>query len=153
MRGKHCKIWLKSVLAISDSLIGQGTTVWEGEMDTEDGDVQDMVVKDSWIDPLRKYTEGMILHILEKYGVEGVPTLVSEEQVKTQLWTPDSQQPVVNSSMHFLLSVLPPNSPLHLQILSRLVSRPASHLILEFASLRELLVTFLDYIVSEQTFI
>ena len=114
MRGKHCKIWLKSVLAISDSLIGQGTTVWKGEMDTEDGDVQDVVVKDSWINPLRKYTEGMILHILEKYGVEGVPMLVSEEQVKTQLWTPDSQQPVVNSSTHFLLSVLPPNSPLHL---------------------------------------
>lgn len=122
-------------------------------MVTENGDGRDVVVKDSWINLLRKYIEGMILHILGKHGIEGVPMLVGEEQVKIQLWTPNPQQPVVNSSTHFLLLALPPNSPFHLQVLSHLISCPASHLILEFASIGELLVAFLDYTVGEQTFV
>lgn len=60
--GCVCKIWLKRILSISDGIPGQGTTVWEGVMDiprTEEA----VVVKDSWINPLRKYTKGMILQL------------------------------------------------------------------------------------------
>ena len=146
--GERCKIWLRSVLAISDSLLGQGTTVWEGEVDS--GPVNEgVVVKDSWIDPLRKYTEGMILHILEQHGIEGVPTLVSEQQVKTPHRDPERSHIMVNQSTHFLLSALPrDSSTFHLRVLSRLVSQPLGKLILEFSSLGELLVAFLDYFVS-----
>jgi hypothetical protein len=149
MHSRHFTVWLKSVLAISDGLVGQGTTVWEGEIDPTNGDKPAVVVKDSWIDPLRKYTEGMILHILEQHHIEGIPTLVSEEQVETQLRTPDHPHPVVNSSTHFLFSALPSDTSFHLCLLSRLVTRPVCNLILEFSSLGELLVTFLDYTVGE----
>jgi hypothetical protein len=149
MHSRHFTVWLKSVLAISDGLVGQGTTVWEGEIDPMNGDKPAVVVKDSWIDPLRKYTEGMILHILEQHHIEGIPILVSEEQVETQLRTPDHPHPVVNSSTHFLFSALPSDTSFHLCLLSRLVTRPVCNLILEFSSLGELLVTFLDYTVGE----
>ena len=147
---EHCKIWLRTVLAISDSLLGQETTVWEGEVESTRSLVDKVVVvKDSWTDPLRKYTEGMILHILEQHGIEGVPTLVSEQQVKTLLRDPKRLRTTVNHSTHFLFLALPRNSSFQLRILSRLVSQPVGKLILEFSSLGELLVAFLDHIVSQ----
>lgn len=145
------KIWLKRVLDISDSLCGRGTTVWEGNMDSEPSDP--VVVKDTWTDPLRKYTEGMILHILEKHQIEGVPTLVSEQQVKTSLRDPTQSNTVINQSMHFLRSALPRGSVFDLQTLSRLVSRPLCKLIFEFSSVGELLVAYLDHVVGKLTFI
>ncbi|KAF8546168.1 hypothetical protein OG21DRAFT_1528007, partial [Imleria badia] len=113
--GQHRKIWLKSVLAISDSLLGQGTTVWEGEIDSSSMNER-VMIKDLWTNPLRKYTEGMILHILEQHGIEA----------------------------------LPPNSLFQLCALSRLVSQPVGKLILEFSSIGELLVAFLNYTVTHK---
>ncbi|KAI9569117.1 hypothetical protein HD554DRAFT_657745 [Boletus coccyginus] len=143
------KIWPRSVLDVSDSLCGRGTAVWEGEMDSMSGDANEprVVVKDSWTDPLRKYTEGMNLHILEQHQIEGVPTLVSEQQVKTSLRDSDRLHTAVNHSTHFLRSALPRGSVFDLRILSRLISRPVCKLILEFSSLGELLVAYLDYVV------
>ena len=149
--GNCHKIWLRNMLDISNSLSGQGMMVWEGKLESESGKVDDpqVIVKDSWTDPLRKYTEGMILHRLEQHQIEGVPTLVSEEQVKTSLCDSKHLNTMVNHSTHFLHSVLPQGSVFDLQILSRLVSRPVGKLIIEFSSLRELLIGYLDHIVSE----
>ncbi|KAF8545853.1 hypothetical protein OG21DRAFT_1491847 [Imleria badia] len=130
------------------NLLGQGTTVWEGEVDSSPMN-EHVMIKDSRTNPLRKYTEGMILHILEQHGIKGVPTLVGEQQVKTPLWDPTHLNTMVNHSTQFLLSVLPPNSPFQLRALSHLVSQPVGKLILEFSSIRELLIAFLDYTVSE----
>ena len=107
------------------------------------------MVKELWIDPLRKYTEGMILHILEQHGIKGVPTLVSKQQVKTPHQDPECSHIMVNQSTHFLLLALPHNPfTFHLWVLSHLVSQPLGKLILEFSSLGELLVVFLDYFIS-----
>jgi hypothetical protein len=109
--GNRLKIWLRSVLDISDSLCSRGTMVWEGQLDSDsessDANEPCIVVKDSWTDPLRKYTEGMILHILEQHQIEGVPTQISEQQVKTSLRDPERLNMMVNHSTHFLCSALP----------------------------------------------
>ncbi|KAN0074462.1 hypothetical protein V8E55_011874, partial [Tylopilus felleus] len=148
--GQHRKVWLKSVLVVSDSLLGQRTTVWEGELEVDSSPINKCVmIKDSWTDLLRKYTEGMILHILEQHGIEGVPMLVSEQQVKIPLRDPTHPNTMVNHSMHFLRSALPPNSSFQLWVLSHLISQPVGKLTLEFSSLGELLIAFLDYVVSE----
>ena len=77
--GRVCKIWLEKILSISDSLVGRGSTVWEGVIDSDiPGADNAVAIKDSWINPLRKYTKGMILHILAQNGVEGVPTLLAK---------------------------------------------------------------------------
>ena len=46
--------------------------VWEAKMFNGHKYVP-MVVKDLWIDPLQKYTKGMILHLLNEKGIQGVP--------------------------------------------------------------------------------
>jgi len=43
---------------------------------------REIVVKDSWINPLRKFTEGGILAKLNEAGVEGVPRLIHKQQVQ-----------------------------------------------------------------------
>lgn len=58
-------IYLIKIIFISNTLLGQGTTVWEAKVFNRCKYVP-MVVKDSWIDPLQKYTKGMILHLLNK---------------------------------------------------------------------------------------
>ena len=40
--GNCCKIWLRNMLDISDSLSGQGMMVWEGELESESGEVDDL---------------------------------------------------------------------------------------------------------------
>ncbi|KAI6039187.1 hypothetical protein EDC04DRAFT_2523982, partial [Pisolithus marmoratus] len=85
MDATTCTIELTRVLFISDNLFGRGTMVWEGMMKargTSGMQARKVAVKDSWIDPLRKYTEGKILSILNACKIEGIPTLVHEEQVK-----------------------------------------------------------------------
>ena len=144
-------IELRRVLFISDNLSGRGTTVWEGMMKAK-GSLQtrQVAVKDSWIDPLRKYTEGKILSILNAYKIEGVPTLVHEEQVKAPyLSTIDNLQ--VNNSTHFLRAYLTQykTSAYYLRVLSRIITHPVGDLITEFSCLGELLVAFLDYVVGE----
>ena len=140
-------IELMKVLFISDNLFGRGTTVWGGS--TEIGEV---VVKDSWIDPLRKYTEGFILWVLNTHKIEGVPTLIHKQQVKAPYPSTVKDLPV-NSSTHFIRSDLAhaqyKTSNYYLQILSCLVTQPVGDLIMEFSCLRELLVAFLDYLVGE----
>jgi hypothetical protein len=91
----------------------------------------------------------MILHILEQHQIEGVPMLISEQQVKTSLHDPERLNTVVNHSTHFLHSALPHGSSFDLRILSQLVSRPVGKLILEFLSLGELLVVYLNQVVSK----
>ena len=55
--------------------------VWESKLESASGNVDDpqVVVKDSWTNPLRKYTKGMVLHRLKQHQIKGVPMLVSEE--------------------------------------------------------------------------
>jgi len=57
-----------------------------------------VVVKDSWIDAVRKYMEGRILSILNKHNIKGVLTLIHEQQIS--LAYPSIV--AVNSSTHFL---------------------------------------------------
>ncbi|KAF9228180.1 hypothetical protein BS17DRAFT_850230 [Gyrodon lividus] len=134
--GTSCMIELTRLLFISDNLLGRGTTVWQGEMDVPASLVSvmhldtrraaagglkaDVAVMDSWIDPLRKYTEGMILHRLNQHNIEGVP---------------------YNSCSAI---------PYHLRVLSCLVTQPVGVLVTEFSCLGELLVAFLDYIVAHK---
>lgn len=93
----------------------------------------------------------MILLILDQHGVEGVPELVPEQQVRSSLPT-NTGFVNGNYSTHSFLSVLPSDAKFQLRVLSRLVTRPVAQLILEFTSLGELLVAFLDYTIGELTF-
>ncbi|KAI6095944.1 hypothetical protein EDD16DRAFT_1501235 [Pisolithus croceorrhizus] len=75
--GKECFVWVNQLLFISRSLHGWGTTVWSGVVtqadfpELEEG--QKVVIKDSFVDPLRRYTKGKILKILEDSEIKGVP--------------------------------------------------------------------------------
>ena len=55
--GKQYEIFINTLLFFFRSLHSHGTTVWSGTVmiDQEDKEV---VVKDSWVDPLQRYTEG-----------------------------------------------------------------------------------------------
>jgi len=105
---------------------------------SESGSVDEphIIAKDLWTNPLRKY-------------IEGVPILVSKQQVKTNLCDPECPNMQINHSIHFLCSALPHGSSFTLRILSQLISHPVGKLILEFSSLGELLVMYLDQVVSE----
>ena len=141
---------MDSLLFISDTLHGRGTTVWAVLMHSPNLKPPHwIVVKDSWIDPLRKYTEGRILAKLNKAGVKGVPKLIHEQQVQGPHPShPDSK---VNQSTHFfrmLLSHIKVSS-YHVHVLSWLLTEPLGQRILDFSSLAELLVAFIDYVLSE----
>ncbi|KAF8547632.1 hypothetical protein OG21DRAFT_1490051 [Imleria badia] len=143
-------IHLIKIIFISDRLLGQGTMVWEAEMFDGYQSVF-MVLKDLWINLLQKYTEGMILHLLNEKGIQGVPSLVYEGQVRTPLVA--GREILANT--YFIRSLLlrnPTSLPCdyHLHVLYRLITRPIGILITEFHSLRELLVAFLDYIVAHK---
>ncbi|KAI5985185.1 hypothetical protein EDD15DRAFT_2374468 [Pisolithus albus] len=95
-------IELDRVLFISDNLFGRGTTVWGGMIrGMQTRTREPVVVKDSWIDPLWKYTEGRILSILNVHRIEGIPALVHEQQVKAPSLSTVANPPV-NHSTHFL---------------------------------------------------
>ncbi|KAI6018244.1 hypothetical protein PISMIDRAFT_107687, partial [Pisolithus microcarpus 441] len=75
-------IKLDRVLFISDNLFSRGTMVWVGMIrDMQTRTREPVVVKDSWIDPLWKYTEGRILSILNAHKIKGIPTLIHELSV------------------------------------------------------------------------
>ncbi|KAI6041970.1 hypothetical protein EDC04DRAFT_2601275 [Pisolithus marmoratus] len=119
-------IELNRVLFISNNLFGQGTTVWGGMIRNMQAKTREPVVmKDLWIDPLWKYTEGRILSILNMHKIKGVPTLISN----------------VNSLV---------NSSTYLQVLSHIVTQPIGDLITEFSCLGKLLIAFLDYVVAHK---
>ncbi|KAI6008569.1 hypothetical protein EDC04DRAFT_2907000 [Pisolithus marmoratus] len=156
MDATTCTIELTRVLFISDNLFSQGTMVWEGMMKargTSGMQARKVAVKDSWIDPLRKYTEGKILSILNMCKIKGIPMLVHKEQVKAPylsvvdcLW--------VNGSIHFPRAYLAhyKTNSYYLHVLSRIITHPVGNLITEFSCLGGLLVAFLDYIVGEQDY-
>ena len=109
-----------------------------------------VVVKDSWINPLRKYTEGMTLHLLNEKGIQGIPSLLYEGQVRTLLIAGEE----ILANTHFIRSTLLRNPTsrsrdYHLHVLYHLITWPVGILITEFHSLGELLVAFLDYLIGE----
>ncbi|KAF8444700.1 hypothetical protein L210DRAFT_3530672 [Boletus edulis BED1] len=146
------KIIADSVIFASDALHTRGTTVWSGTLQPDDpiDAVKHVIVKDSWIDPLREYTEGATLKRLNTAKVQGVPRLVHEEQVKMK--HPKSGIPV-NASTHLLRAVLNQpngNRPYQLRVLSRLTTEPTGKSIMEISCLAELIIVYIDYILSHK---
>ena len=141
---------LRRLLFISDDLFSRGTTVWEGMMKmrgTSSMQTRQVAVKDSWIDPLRKYREGKVLSILNACKIKGMPTLIHEEQVKAH----DLSASHINCLTHFLRVYLSryKTSPYYLRVLSCIITHPVGDLITKFLCLGELLIAFLDYVVGE----
>ena len=142
------EVIMDSLLFISDVLQGRGTTVWAAQMYSLEKPPRRIVVKDSWINPLRKFTEGSILARLNKAGVKGVPRLIHEQQVRGP--HPLRIDSEVNQSTHFLRTFLSHIKvpSYHVRVLSRLLTEPLGQQILDFSSLAELLVAFIDYVLS-----
>ena len=98
------EVVLDKLIFISDALHGCGTTIWAVLMYPPSSQPQQpprqIIVKDSWIDPLQKFTEGSILVKLNEAGVRGVPKLLLEQQVQG----PHPLHPniKVNQSTHLL---------------------------------------------------
>ena len=146
--GHVCKIWLKKILSISESLIGQRLIVWEGVIDSDIPGAEAVTIRNSWINSLRKYIKGMIFHILAQNDVEDVSMLLTKQQVKIQHHTMET-----NLSTHFIQPRLYHIHSLdnHLQVLACLITHSIGILIVNFSSLGELLFAFLDYIINEWT--
>ena len=139
---------VNELLFISGSLHGCGTTIWSSHF-TRSGVDDEVVVKDSFMDPLCRYTEGRILAMLNQAGVVGVPELILKQLVQTE--HPLTKVLVTNLT-HIARTLLSSHfdKPLyHLHVLSRLVTKPCGHPIFEFSSLAELLIGFMDCITSE----
>ena len=94
---------LDQLIFISDALHSHGTTVWASSMKgpTQKSRRQ-VVIKDSWIDPLCKFTEGNILARLNDANVEGIPQLIHEQQVQGPHPSRAISRAKVNMSTHFL---------------------------------------------------
>ena len=89
------EVVVDNLLFISDMLYGHGTTIWGAQMYSPDKPPRQIVVKDSWINPLWKFTKGSILAKLNKASVKGVPKLIDEQQVQGPSFTSRLQsQPV-----------------------------------------------------------
>ena len=140
--GNEYKILVNTLLFFSGSLHSQGTTVWSGKVSIDQED-EEVVIKDSWVDPLWQYTEGRILKLLGMAGVEGVPRLVHEQQVQTH--HPVTQE-LLNHSTHILHTLVKGSSPssYYLRVLSHLISKPRGYPIFDFTSLSKLLVGLID---------
>ena len=141
-------IYVDMLLFFSGTLHGRGTTVWSG-MVTINEELQEVIIKDTWVDLLRRYTEGRILKILEAAKVKGVPRLVHEQQVQT---THPITQELLNHSTHIICSIINVmhGAPLYnLHVLSCLVSKPRGFPIFNFTSLAELLVALIDCLCGE----
>ena len=146
------KVLMGRVIFISNTLHGHGTTVWAGLLYPPSSQSQQeprqIVVKDSWIDPLRNFTEGGILAKLNEAGVRGVPKVLHEQQVPRP--HPSYPNIKVNQSTHFLRSLLSGVSitNYHVRVLSRLFTEPLGEQLMDFSSLAELLVAFIDCVLS-----
>ncbi|KAF8546898.1 hypothetical protein OG21DRAFT_1490718 [Imleria badia] len=145
-RGKEYEILVDTLLFFSRSLHGWGTTVWSGTVTIDEAD-EEVVVKDSWVNLLQRYTEGRILKILEEARVKGVPRLVHEQQVQTQ--HPIVKE-LVNNSMHILCTLIEglPQLSYYLHVMSHLISKPRGCLIFDFTSLSELLIGLINCLCS-----
>ena len=143
------EVIVDNLLFISDAIHRHGTTVWGAQMHSPGKPPRQIVVKDSWIDPLRKFTEGTILAKLNKAGVKGVPKLIHEQQVQGP--HPLRLDSKVNQSTHFLRTLLSRTVKVpsyHVRVLSRVLMEPVGQRIFDFSSLAELLVVFIDYVLS-----
>ena len=163
------EVTIENLLFISDIMHGCGTTVWGCSMDfksnnpdsTSDSESvalrwphmqRSVVIKDSWIDPLWKYTEESILALLNATGVIGIPMLVHKEQVQGP--HPTRPNALINKSTHLLQSILSEASysadhrQYQLQVLLWLITKPIGFEILGFNSLAELLIMFIDYVMG-----
>ena len=98
------EVVMDTILFISDALHGRRTTVWTALMSSPEKPPRWIVVKDSWIDPLQKFTKGGILARLNKAGVKGMPKLIHEQQVQGP--HPSRPNSKVNQSTHFLRTLL-----------------------------------------------
>jgi len=116
------EVVMDTILFISDALHGRRTTVWTALMSSPEKPPRQIVVKDSWIDPLQKFIEGGILARLNKAGVKGVPKLIHEQQVQGP--HPSHPNSKVNQSTHFLRTLLShiKVSSYHVRILSCLLT-------------------------------
>jgi len=151
----EAEVVLNQLIFISDALHGRGTTVWAASMYVPSPEScqptlpREIVVKDSWIDPLQKFTEGGILAKLNEAGVEGVPRLIHEQQVQGP--HPSIPNFNVNQSTHIIRTLLSQVNThnYHIRVLSRLLTEPLGQEIMNFSSLAKLLVVFIDYVLSE----
>ncbi|KAI5988016.1 hypothetical protein EDD15DRAFT_2199193 [Pisolithus albus] len=139
---------LEQLIFISDTLHSRGTTVWAGSMKDPTSPMarRQIVVKDSWIDPLRKFTEGSMLAKLNDVNVKGVPQLIHEQQVQGP--HPSHAEMKVNMSMHFLRRLVSQSGgrQYQLRVLFCLLTEPLGIQIMAFSSLAQLLIAFLDYV-------
>ena len=143
------EVIVDNLLFISDVIHGRGTTVWGAQMHSPGKPPHQIVVKDSWIDPLRKFTKGTILAKLNKAGVKGVPKLIHKQQVQGP--HPLRLDSKVNQSTHFLRTLLSCTVKVpsyHVRVLSRVLTELVRQQIFDFSSLAELLVAFIDYVLS-----
>ncbi|KAJ7823655.1 hypothetical protein B0H13DRAFT_1919551 [Mycena leptocephala] len=124
-------------LFISDVIRGRGTVCWHARHDG-----QDFVIKDTWTDASRPYTEAEIL--LKAKDIEGVPKVVAETIVKVN---------GVEGRTHNLRSNITPTtsgklhekcSNIEKRIHRRLVLTPFGHVLSTFASRKELISIFID---------
>ena len=153
--GTEWVIAVDQLLFLSGSLHGRGTTVWSGVVTESNfpglGDGEAVVVKDCFVDPMRRHTEGKILMILEEFGIEGVPRLIHEQQVQTRHL--EDGDLLINQATHILRSLvadpLPHDCKYHLRVQTRMVSTPKGEPIYEFSSLAELLVGIVDSLQGE----
>ena len=77
-------VFINTLLFSSRSLHGWGTTVWCSKVTICKQPEEEVVLKDSWVDPLQRFSEGRILKMLGEARVKGVPVLVHEQQVQMQ---------------------------------------------------------------------
>jgi hypothetical protein len=126
-------------LFISDVIRGRGTVCWHARHDG-----QDFVIKDTWTDASRPYTEAEIL--LKAKDIEGVPKVVAETIVKVN---------GVEGRTHNLRSNITPTtsgklhekcSNIEKRIHRRLVLTPFGHALSTFASRKELTSIFIDVV-------
>ncbi|KAI6162382.1 hypothetical protein EDD17DRAFT_1757518 [Pisolithus thermaeus] len=139
---------LEQLIFISDMLHSHGTTIWASSMKdpTSPTAQRQIIVKDSWIDPLWKFTEGSMLAKLNDVNVEGVPWLIHEQQVQGP--HPSRAKMKVNMSMHFLHRLVSQSGGHQYQlcVLSCLLTEPLRIQVMAFSSLMQLLIAFLDYV-------
>ncbi|KAI6032441.1 hypothetical protein EDC04DRAFT_2898155 [Pisolithus marmoratus] len=139
---------LEQLIFISDTLHGHGTTIWASSMkDPTSLMTQRKVdIKDSWIDPLWKFSEGNMLARLNDANVEGVPQLIHEQQVQGP--HPSHAGMRINMLTHFLHRLLSQSGGCQYQL--RVLSHPLMELlriqVMTFSSLVQLLIAFLDYV-------
>ena len=102
------EVVLDKIIFISDALHGCGTTVWAGWLYPPSSQPQQeprqIVVKDSWINPLRKYTEGNILARLNEAGIKGVPEF---EVLTPHIPISKSINQPTFSGLYYLISAYP----------------------------------------------